>query len=115
LQLQRAKMETNEQKSKPVKKIHRKGDPLSKREIQIVELICQDLGNVEIGEKLGISYRTVEGFRRIINTKIGARSGVGVAVYALRNKIVSLRGLKTAKTQKIASVDESVIKFIINE
>ena len=63
---------------------------LSAREIQIIKLICQDLSNKEIADKLSLSSRTVEGHRLRILEKIEARSAAGIVIYAVRNGIYKL-------------------------
>ncbi|MFP8893415.1 MULTISPECIES: response regulator [Chryseobacterium] len=65
-------------------------DELSEREKDVVKLICQELTNNEIGEKLFISPRTVESHRQRILEKIGARNTVGIVIYAIVNNIYSL-------------------------
>ncbi len=44
----------------------------------------------EIGEKLELSHRTVEGYRDEILRKIGAKNSVGIALYAWKHNIVPL-------------------------
>ncbi|ROH90198.1 DNA-binding response regulator [Chryseobacterium cucumeris] len=65
-------------------------DELSEREKDVVKLICQELTNNEIGEKLFISPRTVESHRQRILEKIGAKNTVGIVIYAIVNNIYSL-------------------------
>lgn len=60
----------------------------SDRESEIIELICKELTNKEIADKLFLSVRTVEGHRLHILEKMGAKNSVGVVVYALKNGIV---------------------------
>lgn len=62
-------------------------DELSEREKDVVKLICQELTNNEIGEKLFISPRTVESHRQRILEKIGAKNTVGIVIYAIINNI----------------------------
>lgn len=62
-------------------------DELSEREKDVVRLICQELTNNEIGEKLFISPRTVESHRQRILEKIGAKNTVGIVIYAIINNI----------------------------
>lgn len=57
---------------------------LTEREIEILKLICTGMTNVEIGEKLHISHRTVDGHRTRLMDKIGARNVTGLVVYAVR-------------------------------
>tara|TARA_B110000114_G_scaffold26018_1_gene25798 strand:+ start:1461 stop:2129 length:669 start_codon:yes stop_codon:yes gene_type:complete len=65
-------------------------DLLSKRENEILKLICLENTNQEIGSKLFISKRTVENHRQKILKKIGAKNTVGLVVYAIANDIHSL-------------------------
>ncbi|MDQ1855427.1 MULTISPECIES: response regulator [unclassified Chryseobacterium] len=65
-------------------------DELSEREKDVVKLICQEMTNNEIGEKLFISPRTVESHRQRILEKIGAKNTVGIVIYAIVNNIYSL-------------------------
>ncbi|HKJ78213.1 MAG TPA: response regulator transcription factor [Prolixibacteraceae bacterium] len=62
----------------------------SKQEKKVLQLMCRELTNVEIGEQMEISKRTVEGYRRNMISKTGVRSMAGLIVYALKNKIVEI-------------------------
>lgn len=59
----------------------------TEREREIIELICQELTNKEIADKLYLSMRTVEGYRLKILEKIGVKNTVGLVIYALKHKI----------------------------
>ncbi len=59
----------------------------SKREIEIIKLICQEYTNKQIGEKLFISVRTVEGYRMKILEKMNAKNTVGIVIAALKSGI----------------------------
>jgi DNA-binding CsgD family transcriptional regulator len=75
---------------------HRKSgfDPeaeqLSAREIEVLQLICREYTNIEIGDQLCLSPRTVETYRRTMMEKIGCRNTVGLVLYALRRGIIKL-------------------------
>jgi two-component system response regulator NreC len=58
------------------------------REKEIIELICQEMTNKEIGDKLFLSVRTVEGHRLKILEKMNVKNTVGLVVYAIKNGIV---------------------------
>lgn len=62
----------------------------TKREIEILELICKQFTTNDIGEKLFISPRTVEGHRNNLLLKTESKNVAGLVLYALKNKIVSL-------------------------
>ncbi len=60
---------------------------LSEREIDVVKLICEELTNQEIADKLFLSKRTVENHRQRILDKIGATNMVGIVIYAISHEI----------------------------
>jgi DNA-binding CsgD family transcriptional regulator len=60
---------------------------LNEKEIKILQLICQEYTSAEIGEKVFLSARTVEGIRAGIMEKIGVRNIAGLVMYAVKNGI----------------------------
>ena len=60
----------------------------SEREKEIIAGICDEMTNKEIGDKLFISVRTVEGHRLKILEKMSVKNTVGLVVYAIKNGIV---------------------------
>lgn len=62
----------------------------SKREKDILNLICNGKQSSEIGEILFISHRTVDGHRSKIMEKVGVKSTVGLILYAIKNKLVEI-------------------------
>ncbi|MEO6917153.1 MAG: response regulator transcription factor [Chitinophagaceae bacterium] len=60
----------------------------SDRETEIIRLICQQFTAQEIGDKLFISKRTVEGHRIKILEKMNVKNTAGVVVYALKHAII---------------------------
>lgn len=61
---------------------------LNERETQVLQLICQELTATEIGKKVFLSPRTVEGIRAALLEKIGVRNTAGLVMYAVKNGIV---------------------------
>jgi predicted ATPase/DNA-binding CsgD family transcriptional regulator len=59
--------------------------PLTRREKEVAELVAAGLTNRQIGERLFISWRTVEGHLERIRHKLGARSRTGVATWAVEH------------------------------
>jgi len=57
----------------------------NEREIDIIKLICQEFTNREIGEKLFMSVRTVEGYRLKILEKMDVKNTVGLVIYAIQH------------------------------
>ncbi|WP_440999419.1 LuxR C-terminal-related transcriptional regulator [Fodinibius sp. SL11] len=64
---------------------------LTKRELEVLQLICREYINREIAEELGISVRTVDAHRRNLLQKTGAKNTVGLVKFAIKNDLVSLK------------------------
>lgn len=65
-----------------------KSTELSDREKDIVRLLCQELTNKEIGDRLGLSERTVENHRYRILEKLNLKSTIGLVRYAYESGII---------------------------
>jgi DNA-binding NarL/FixJ family response regulator len=65
----------------------KKNVKLSKRENEILELICAGYSNVEVASKLGIGRRTIEGHRSSLLKKTGAKNSVHLVLYAKQHLI----------------------------
>jgi len=63
-------------------------DFLTKREIEVLKLICFQKSTLEIAEQLFISPRTVEGHRNNLLLKTESRNIAGLVVYAVQNDII---------------------------
>jgi DNA-binding NarL/FixJ family response regulator len=62
----------------------------TEREKEIIGLICKEMTNKEISDKLFLSIRTVEGHRLKILEKMNVKNTVGLVVYALKHGIAVL-------------------------
>lgn len=60
------------------------GIQLSEKEMLVLEGICHQKTTAEIAEKLFLSPRTVEGYRRALLEKTGAKSSVGLVLFAAK-------------------------------
>lgn len=60
-------------------------DKLSKREVEILNLICSGLTNQEIADKLFISHRTVDTHRSNLLSKTGSKNTAELIIYAIKN------------------------------
>ena len=58
---------------------------LTPREIEVLKLICQERTTPEIGEALFLSPKTIEGYRKILMEKSGARNMAGLVLFAVRH------------------------------
>ncbi|WP_127130971.1 response regulator [Pseudoflavitalea rhizosphaerae] len=61
---------------------------LSRREIEILTLICKEFSNSEIAEKLFLSVSTVETHRKNLIAKLGVNNTVGLVKFALKNRLI---------------------------
>lgn len=60
---------------------------ISPRETEVLQLICQELSNAEIAEKLFISVRTVDGHRNNLLAKTGCHNTAGLVLFAVKHRI----------------------------
>jgi len=70
---------------------HKKSELVSfnEREKEIVRMICQQCTTQEIGERLFLSKRTVEGYRTRILEKMNVKNTAGVVIFALRHHLIT--------------------------
>lgn len=72
---------------------HKDSSGLSQKEISVLYLIAQDKCNKEIASELYLSPRTIEGIRSNLLHKLGAKTAIGLVVYALKNKLFDIDDL----------------------
>jgi len=63
---------------------------LSDRELQVIRLICEEKTAVEMADIMAASPRTIEGIRKRLLTKVGARNMAGLVIFAVKNKLIKL-------------------------
>lgn len=63
-------------------------DELTKREVEILELICKQKTAKEIGEILFVTQRTVEGHKNNILMKTGVKNTAGLVIYSVKHKLI---------------------------
>lgn len=73
--------------------------PLSRREREVAKLVAAGMTNRQIGERLFVSSRTVDGHVERIRSKLGVRSRTEVATWAVE------RGLTTGRFEAPASAE----------
>lgn len=66
-------------------KFNFKNKQLTRSEIRILELVCQEMTTAEIADFCNISFRTVECHRYSILKKAGVDNSVGLVKYAIAN------------------------------
>jgi NarL family two-component system response regulator LiaR len=67
-------------------------EPLTDREVEVLRLVAQGLSNRDIGERLGISERTVRSHVSSFLVKLHLANRTQAALYALREGLADLDG-----------------------
>lgn len=65
-------------------------DYLTRREQEVLRLICLQYTTTEIADKLFISKRTVDGHRNNLLEKTASKNAAGLVLYAVKNKMIDL-------------------------
>jgi len=61
---------------------------LSKREVEVLKLVCMEFSNLEIANQLFLSISTVETHRKNLIAKLGVNNTVGLVKFALKNNLI---------------------------
>lgn len=64
---------------------------LSEKEIEFLRWACTDFSYKQIADKMDISPRTVENYRDSLQDKLNSKGRIGLAIWAIRNGVVSLQ------------------------
>ena len=65
-------------------------DSITRREKEVLSLICQEYSNKQIAEALYMSLRTAESHRESLLRKTGAKNTAGLVIFALVNQLVDV-------------------------
>ncbi|HTN16100.1 MAG TPA: response regulator transcription factor [Chitinophagaceae bacterium] len=63
---------------------------LTQNEIQFLKLSCSEMTYKEIADKMGISHRTIDGYRDQLFAKLNIKSRTGLVLYTLKTGIALL-------------------------
>ncbi|MCR9171454.1 MAG: response regulator transcription factor [bacterium] len=63
-------------------------DALNQRELEVLRHICNELTTAEIAEKMFLSPKTIEGYRKQLLEKTGAKNVAGLAIFAVRHNLI---------------------------
>ena len=63
---------------------------ISKNEMLFLSLCCSELTYKDMGDKIGVSARTIDGYRDNLFEKLNIKSRSGLVMYALKSGIVPL-------------------------
>ena len=63
---------------------------LNERELEFIRLVCTEWTYKEIADRMYLSPRTIDGYRDALFEKLNVKTRVGLAMFAVKNGIVSL-------------------------
>lgn len=63
-------------------------ESLTDRELEVLKLISKQYNSPEIADKLSLGISTVDSHRKSLLRKLKVKNSVGLAIYAVKNKIV---------------------------
>jgi DNA-binding NarL/FixJ family response regulator len=66
----------------------------TRRENEVLHLLCKGLSTLEISERLNISIRTVEGHRSRLLEKTSQPNVINLIIYAFKNRMVTMEELE---------------------
>jgi DNA-binding NarL/FixJ family response regulator len=61
---------------------------ISEREKEVIQYICLEFTSTEIGEKMGISARTVESIKERLMERFGLKNTPGLVFFAVKNDLI---------------------------
>lgn len=69
---------------------HDDGLNLTKREMEVLELLAEGLSNKEIGDRLFVSERTIVGHKSNLMAKTNTKNTVSLLAYAIKNGLIEI-------------------------
>lgn len=75
-------------------------DKLSKREIEILTCIANEMTNEEIAEKLELSKRTVDNHRQNMLKKLNAKNSMGLVLAAIKIGLINISSKKSKSVKE---------------
>ncbi|MEO9572170.1 MAG: response regulator transcription factor [Polaribacter sp.] len=63
-------------------------DSLTEREKDVLKLITKEYSTIEMADLMNLSVNTIETYRKSLLKKLNVKNAVGLAMYAVKNKIV---------------------------
>lgn len=67
---------------------HKVDDLLSKREIEVLKLVCKEYSSADIAAKLFLSVSTVDTHRKNIMQRLGVNNSIGLVKFALNQNLL---------------------------
>jgi len=69
---------------------HRREEGLTYRELEVLQLVCKGLSNLDIAKNMFLSEKTIKNHLTSIFRKISVNDRTQAVLYAIKNKIVTL-------------------------
>ncbi|ARV07598.1 DNA-binding response regulator [Polaribacter sp. SA4-10] len=63
-------------------------DSLTDREIDVLKLITKEYSTIQMADFMHLSVNTIETYRKNLLKKLNVKNAVGLAMYAVKNKVV---------------------------
>ncbi len=63
-------------------------ESLTDRELEVLKYIAYEMNSGEIAEKMNLSVSTIDTYRKSLLKKLNVKNSVGIAMYAVRNKLI---------------------------
>lgn len=63
---------------------------LSDREMLFLKLVCSELTYQQIADKMFLSHKTIDGYRNALFEKLKVKSRTGLALFAVKNGLVTI-------------------------
>ncbi|MFN8254912.1 MAG: response regulator transcription factor [Bacteroidales bacterium] len=63
---------------------------ITRREMEVLSLICQGFTNAEIADKIFLSAKTVEGHRANLLSKTGTKNSAHLVMFAIKNGLIKI-------------------------
>lgn len=63
---------------------------INNQESEFLQLACSEMTYVQIADKMSLSPKTIDGYRNSLFEKFSVKSRVGLVLFAIKNRIVSL-------------------------
>jgi DNA-binding NarL/FixJ family response regulator len=80
-------LKNSQNRNKPIPSLTRELE-VSDREKEVIYYICLEFTSQEIGEKMGISSRTVESIKERLMERFGIKNTAGLVFFAVKNNLI---------------------------
>ncbi|MEM6264814.1 MAG: response regulator transcription factor [Bacteroidota bacterium] len=84
-EVQQALLRSTRKTKPPIAINHQIAQSVTRREREVIELICKELSTQQMAEELYISPKTVETHRKNIREKLGVKGTAGIVIFAIQH------------------------------